>query len=248
MRRPHSFAGHSGGAKLLLPGLADVAATARSHKFVQMGLRGGGDPNENRFRLEIEQLARQLGLHYTVCLVPNARCQTAGVFAGDLVSAHRAACRAAARAYATPIRHTCDCLVLNAYPKDIDLVQAENALVALKTARSPVVKEQGVLLLCTAASEGLGHHGLFAPGGASYRAPRPKRALGGRELWLYAPGVSETEARQMFWEGYPFFRDPAQLCEALRQKFPGGATAAVMPCAPMQQLDDQRTTTTNCPA
>jgi len=243
---PHSFAGYSGGAKLLLPGLADVAATARSHKFVEMGLRGGADPNENRFRREIEQLARELGLGYTVCVVPNSRRETAGVFAGDLVAAHREACRTAARVYATPLRETYDCVVLNAYPKDIDLVQAENALVALKTARAPVVHEQGVLVIATAASEGLGRHGLFAPDGASYRAPRPKRALGRRELWLYAPGVTEAEARQLHWEGYPFFHDPAALCEALAGRFPGAARAAVLPCAPVQQIDDNRSRHTPC--
>lgn len=243
---PHSFAGYSGGAKLLLPGLADVKATARSHKFVQMGLRGGGDPNENRFRLESERLARELGLAYTVCVVPNSRRQTAGVFAGDLVAAHREACRAAARAYATPLRATYDCVILNAYPKDVDLVQAENALVALKTARAPVVHDEGVLVIATAASEGLGRHGLFAPGGHSYRAPRPKRALGQRELWLYAPGVTEAEARQLYWEGYPFFHDGAALYEALEKRFPGSARAAVLPCAPMQQIDDYRSRHTPC--
>jgi len=239
---PHSFAGYSGGAKLLLPGLADVTATARSHKFVQMGLRGGADPNENRFRREIEQLARQLGLNYTVCIVTNSRRETAGVFAGDLVAAHRQACRMAAGVYATPVRDTYDCLVLGAYPKDVDLVQAENALVALKTAGSPLVHERGVLLIATAASEGLGRHGLFAPGGASYQPPRKKRALGGRELWVYAPGATEADARQLFWEGYPFFRDAASLCEAFRQRFLGSVRAGVLPCAPSQQIDDQRMT------
>lgn len=238
---PHSFAGYSGGAKLLLPGLADVKATARSHKFVEMGLRGGADPNENRFRLEIERLARELGLGYTVCMVPNSRRETAGVFAGDLVAAHREACRTAARVYATPLRETYDCVVLNAYPKDVDLVQAENALVALKTARAPVVHGEGILVIATAASEGLGRHGLFAPGGHSYRTPRRKRALGGRELWLYAPGITEEEARQLHWEGYPFFHDAAALCEALGERFPGAARAAVLPCAPVQQIDDRRT-------
>jgi nickel-dependent lactate racemase len=238
---PHSFAGYSGGAKLLLPGLADVAATARSHKFVQMGLRGGSDPNENRFRREIEDLARQLGLNYTVCVVTNSRRETAGVFAGDLVAAHRRACRMAAEVYATPVRDTYDCLMLGTYPKDVDLIQAENALVALKNVGSPLVHERGVVLLATAASEGIGRHGLFSPGGASYQPPKKKRALGGRELWLYAPGVTESEARQLVWDGYPFFADAEQLGEALGRRFPGGARAGVLPCAPSQQVDDQRT-------
>ena len=66
---PHAFAGYSGGAKLVLPGLSDLSATARSHKFVQLGLRGGAAPNENRFRLEAEQLARQAGIKIMFPLV-----------------------------------------------------------------------------------------------------------------------------------------------------------------------------------
>jgi nickel-dependent lactate racemase len=233
---PHSFAGHSGGAKLVLPGLSDLEATARSHKFVQLGLRGGADPNENRFRLETEDLARRLGLAFVVCVVTGGKRETTGVFAGDVAAAHRRACASAQAAYATELTVQYDCIVLNAYPKDCDLVQAENAFVALKTATAPVVREGGVVVLTTAASEGLGRHGLFAPGGASYRKPARKRALGGRELWVYAPTVPPDDVRKLYWEGYPTFREPTELTRALAKRFPDRANAAVFPCAPMQQV------------
>jgi lactate racemase len=98
------------------------------------------------------------------------------------------------------------------------------------------VREGGILLLTTAASEGLGHHGLFEPGGASYQTPRPRRALGGRELWLYAPNVPLGEVRKLYWEGYPVFQRPDELVRALAQKFSGAARGIVLPCAPMQQV------------
>jgi nickel-dependent lactate racemase len=237
---PHAFAGFSGGAKLMVPGLADAQATARSHRFVQMGLRGGQDVNENKFRLEIEGFARRIGFCYAVCVVPNARRETAGVVAGDLVAAHRHACHVAARVYATPLRDTYDCAVLNAYPKDTDLIQAENVFVALGTAHRPIVHDEGILIITTAATEGLGTHGLFAPGGLSYRRPQKKRALGNREIWLYAPSISESTARKLYWEGYSFFRTSAELTRALSRRLPTRARAAVLPCAPLQQIDDQR--------
>jgi len=237
---PHSFAAYSGGAKLVLPGLADVQATVRSHKFVRMGLRGGRNAGENGFRREIEQLARQIGFRYIVCIVPNSRRETAGVFAGDVVAAHRAACSHAEKTYATPLQKTYDCMVLNAYPKDIDLVQSENVMVSLKHVAPSPVREGGVLVVATAASEGIGRHGLFAPGGASYRPPTPKRFLGDRELWLFAPGVTEAESRTLYSKGYPFFRNSKALSVALRGRFPRRARAAVMPCAAMQQLKDKR--------
>jgi nickel-dependent lactate racemase len=237
---PHSFAGYSGGAKLVLPGLSDLEATARSHKFVQLGLRGGVDPNENRFRLEAEKLARRIGLAFVACVVTGGRRETVGVFAGDVVAAHRAACDFARQIYSTEVSAGCDCIFLNAYPKDVDLIQAENAFVALKTAKSPIVRDGGVIVLVTAASEGLGRHGLFEPSGVSYRKPAKKRALGQRELWIHAPSVSPDDIHRLYWEGYPAFRDADELAHALAKRFPGDAKAAVFPCAPMQQVRDLR--------
>lgn len=233
---PHSFAGYSGGAKLVLPGLADVDATARSHQFVQMGLRGGSDPNQNRFRTEIEALAQQLGVRFAICCVPNVRRQLSAIAAGDLVAAHRRACELAKAAYAAQVDGEYDALIVNAYPKDIDLIQAEGAFVALKTlGRSPVA-EGGFYILATAASEGLGEHGLFAPGGANYREPKPIRTLGGRDLWIYAPSVSTDTVRQLYWEGYRHFRSDVELTAALQERLPAGSRIGVLPVGPMQQM------------
>lgn len=237
---PHSFAGHSGGAKLVLPGLADVDATVRSHKFVEMGLRRDNGVRENRFRKEAEEIVGRLGFDFCVNVVPNHRGQIVGLTTGHFITAHRRACEVAERIYRTPLDKTYDLLLLNAWPKDVDLVQAENVFVALQSVRRPVVKEGGVLLIASAASEGVGRHGLFAPGGASYRTPRQKRAMGDREIWLYAPSMSAEAAGQVFWDGYPFFDNADSLHAALAARFPSRIRAGVLPWAPMQRLDDLR--------
>jgi hypothetical protein len=94
--------------------------------------------------------------------------------------------------------------------------------------------------LTTAASEGLGRHGLFEPGGASYRKPTKKRALGDRELWVYAPNVPADAVRKLYWDGYPAFHDAGELRGALASRFPGPTDAAVFPCASMQEVHDLR--------
>ena len=233
---PHPFAGYSGGAKLLVPGLTDLAACERSHKFVQMGLRGGAVPGRNGFRLEIERIARRVGYSFTICCIPDAVREMIGVYAGDIVAAHRLACQTAARAYATPASSSYDCLIVNAYPKDTDLIQSAGALVSLKTATRPVVREGGVVVLTTAASGGLGSHGLFGPGGLSYRAPSPRRDLADRELWLYAPTISPSDVRKLFWEGYRFFQCAEELSAALHKRLGPAARAAILPCGPLQQI------------
>jgi hypothetical protein len=159
-----------------------------------------------------------------------------GVCAGDVVAAHRQACQIAARAYATPASSSYDCLIVNAYPKDTDLIQAEGALVALKTATRPVVNEGGVVVLAAAASGGVGSHGLFDPGGLSYRAPSPRRDLANRELWLYAPTISASDARTLFWEGYRLFQRAEELSKALHKRLGPAARAALLPCGPLQQI------------
>ncbi len=233
---PHPFAGYSGGAKLIIPGLVDLPAVARSHKFVQLGLRGGADPNRNRFRTEAEELARQLGLAFVVCAITNEKRELVGITAGEPVAAHRNACDLAANAYRTEVATEYDCMVVNAYPKDIDLVQSEGALLPLKSTVRDVVAERGVVILTTAASAGIGRHGLFEPGGVNFQAPRKKGAFGDRELWIYAPSLSTDDVRQLYWEGYPVFHDQSRLQAACSDRFPRGTTVAILPAAPMQQL------------
>ena len=125
---------------------------------------------------------------------------------------------------------------MGAFPKDSDLIQAENAWVCLKSLKRPIVREGGIYVIATAASEGLGRHGLFDPTGVSYRQPQEKRALKGRPVWYYAPGVREEQARQFIWEGYPLHDDPRQLIRELEAALPRQARVAAVPCATMQQL------------
>jgi len=235
---PHPFAGFGGGAKLVIPGLTDLDATDRSHKFVLMGLRDGARHGITKFREEVEALVARIGAQFTVTVVPNDRREPVAVFCGDLVASHRAACATAWAAYATPILGDYDCLLLNAYPKDVDLIQSQSALTALKWLGRPAVREGGVLVLTTAATHGLGQHGLFGPGGRSYRPPSRLRTLGDRALWLYAPTLDEGQARAVHWSGYPVFRDASSLSRDLHHRLGSGVRAAILAAAPTQILVD----------
>ncbi len=233
---PHPFAAYSGGAKMVIPGLSDIQAAKRSHKFVQMGLRGGNNPDENRFRTEIETLAIKLGLRFVLCAVVNGDRRTVGLFAGHPVAAHRAACRMASRVFATSVKKQYDVAFVNAYPKDIDLIQSRTAFGILRSGLHPLVHENGLYILSTAASEGLGRHGLFGPGGACYQPPRRLRILAGRDAWIYAPSVSREEAARVFWSGYRHFQTREALLGALKERFGHALRMAVVPNAPMQKL------------
>jgi len=233
---PHALASFGGGAKAVIPGLVDTDTAARCHKFGKLNMARSQTVADNLFRHEIELACRKLGIAFAVCIVPNRQRQIAGLFAGDFVSAHRRAAEFAATAYRTTIVQTYDCLIVNAYPKDIDLIQSEGALVSLKETGPTPVRPDGVIVLTTAASR-TGQHGLFAPGGRNHVPPRQRPALANRELWLYAPNLSSAEARRLHWEGYPFFQDRLALLAALEKRLPQPAAAAVISCGPMQVLE-----------
>ena len=237
---PHPFAGFSAGAKLVIPGLCDVDATERTHKYVLMGLRSAAEVGTNAFRAEIEELVRKIGVHWTVGLVPNTSREPAAVVAGDLVRAHRAACLEATRLYRTTFARTFDCLLLNAYPKDVDLVQSQNALGPPQRLTPYPVREGGIVVMTTAAVRGIGGHGLFAPGGRTYREPSRIRALGNRALWLYAPALRDEQARALHWSGYPFHTDATTMAQSLEQALGREATIGVMPAAALQWAEDRR--------
>jgi len=234
---PHSFAGFSAGAKLILPGLADIATLERSHKYVMMGFRGGvNDVEVNKFREEIEDVAGQIGVDFFVGVVPDSKREIAGVFAGDVVEAHRAGVNFGRRIYRTEIRPPYDVAVFNAYPKDGELLQADTALTALKTLKEEVLTPDGVIVIISRCSNGLGYHGLFGPGMRLSRKPIKRRYLNGRDLIVVAPGINHVEFNTLYWDGYTLANEWDAVISHLKKRYHDKCRVAVFPTAPLQLL------------
>ena len=233
---PHPFAAFSGGAKLVIPGLANLDALARSHKFALMGFSGGRNPDANRFRQQMEEAVRRIGFHWVACAVVNDRRDTVGLFAGDLERAHRAAATAAAEIAVThPPSSPLDALILNAYPKDGELLQIEAAFVGLRSGMFEWLQPGAPIVLAAACQEGLGVHRLFGPGGSLFRTPSPRGFLGQHPLWIYSPAAQEADVRQVFCDRYPLFSSWSAVAAALETHAPGAARRlGVVPCAPLQ--------------
>ncbi len=236
---PHSFAGFSGGAKMIIPGLADMEIVAKTHKSVMMGFMGKlGEVENNRFRKTIETLVRKAGLDFFIGVVLNGDRTIADIYTGDFIEAHRKAAEAARILYQVNINDHVpyDVILLNAFPKDTELLQAENGFIPLKSAGTNLVKEGGTVILTSACSEGMGHHGLFEPGGKLYHPPRPIRFLKGRRFVFYSPNIVPDEFYKLFHNEYLFFREKDKLEKYLMQSIEGKARAAVFPYASLQMV------------
>jgi nickel-dependent lactate racemase len=236
---PHPFAGFSGGGKVVLPGLSDLDAVVRSHKYALMGFGGGLRLEGNRFRADMERAVREIGLDWTVNLVMNSRCETAALVAGDLEAAHRAAA-ARAREIGRTVAPTrlLDCLVLNAYPKDSELLQVEAALVALRGGMLEWLTPEAPVVLLGACPDGLGAHQLFGPGGRLFRKPTQKAYLGGRQLHVVSHATAADGDRSVFWPGYPYHETWGACARALTTVLPATAAIGVATCGPLHVPSD----------
>jgi lactate racemase len=234
---PHPFAGFGGGGKIVIPGLADLDVLARTHKYALMGLSGNTGLEGNRFRGDMEQAVRTIGLHWTLNVVVNSTRETAHAVCGDLVEAHRAAASLASRVGLTPApAEPLDALIVNAFPKDGELLQIESALVGLRSGPLSWLKPGAPVVLTAACRAGLGMHQLFGLGGRLFRAPIARRSFGDHPLIIFAEGVGDTEVRQAFWEGYRSTSRWEQVIEWVEQRH-SAPVVGVLPCGPLQVLE-----------
>ncbi len=232
---PHPFAWFSGGAKIVIPGLADLDVVARSHRFAMMGFHGGHSAETNRFRRSMEQAVRAIRLDWVVGAVVDERRRLIGLAAGDLEGAHRAAATLAVAAGSTPPPPTpVDALVLNAYPKDAELIQMEAAFVALRDGLLDWATPTAPVILMGAATEGLGTHELFGPGGRLYRPPSPRGVLKDHPLLVFAPGAQPEDARLTYWPGYAFANRWDDARTWLESRLGPASRVGIVPAGPLQ--------------
>jgi nickel-dependent lactate racemase len=119
--KPHGSAGYGGGGKAVLPGVAWVESINYMHRVIS-GL--GKNPTtgeckvfENEMRKDMEEAARLAQVDFSVQIVYNERREPAEIFAGDVVTAHHAACRMANQHFRTPTAKNADIVVVNSYPQ-----------------------------------------------------------------------------------------------------------------------------------
>jgi nickel-dependent lactate racemase len=233
---PHPFAGFGGGGKIMIPGLADLDVLARTHKYALMGLSGSTGLEGNRFRGDMESAVRAIGLHWTMNVVVNSRRETAHVVAGDFVEAHRAAAALASQVGQTrPPSGPLDALIVNAYPKDGELLQVESALVALRGAVLSWLRPGAPVVLTAACSGGCGTHHLFGPGGRLFRPAAARRSLGDHPLVIFAESIPPEAVRTVFWKGYSTASTWGEVAALLNRSTPF-PRVGVVPCGPLQLI------------
>ena len=240
----HYFAGYTGGAKALLPGVCSLETITANHSWMVQDSAAAGRIDGNPVREDIEEGERFVGPSFVLNVVLDAHYRVVGAVAGDVTLAHRRACRKVDELYRVPLAERVNVVLASAggWPKDINLYQGHKALENAAHA----VKDDGIIILLAECPEGIGH-ARFAewltcgdPPEESLRRIREHFVLGGHKaaaiakirrrgvrIFLVSSLGAET-VRAMHFVPYA---SPQKALAAAQNELGRTATLAVMPHA-----------------
>ena len=150
----HYFAGYSGGAKAIMPGVSTRNAIQSNHSMMVRPEACAGALETNPLRMDIEEAGRICGIDFIVNVVLSEHKEIIKAVAGHPVAAHRAGCRFLDRIYLKLLPRAADIVLVSqgGAPKDLNLYQTQKALDNARHA----VKQGGIIILIGSCREGLG--------------------------------------------------------------------------------------------
>ena len=150
----HYFAGYSGGAKAIMPGVSTPAAIQQNHRMMVSADACAGKLEGNPVRADIEEAGEICGIDYIVNVVLDEHKHIVYAVAGDVTKAHRVGCAYLDKMYRKKLPQQADIVLVSqgGAPKDANLYQVQKALDNAKHA----VRDGGTIILIGACVEGLG--------------------------------------------------------------------------------------------
>ena len=152
---PHFFAGFSGGVKGIMPGCAGLETVMSNH-----GAKNIGDPHAtfgitegNILWEELRDIALRVGSSFLLNVTLNEERGITGVFAGDMLAAHKAGCEFVRRSAMQKVKAPFDVVVTtnSGYPLDLNLYQGVKGM----SAGARIIDNGGTLILACECREGV---------------------------------------------------------------------------------------------
>jgi len=150
--KPHAWAGFSGGAKIVLPGVSSWEAIGRNHMLAVSSDARFGQIDGNPVREDMEEVAGTVGLNMIVNTVLDDEGRMIDVVAGDFIDAHRKGVEVDRRLFEYKIKDEVDILIAAFGPRDETLW---GVLVEKFVGVKEILKDGGTLILVAACPNGL---------------------------------------------------------------------------------------------
>ena len=156
----HFLAGFSGGRKSVLPGIAATRTVQKNHAL-SLASGGGFEPTVrsgctegNPVHEDMCEAAKLFNPDFIINTVVDESYRIVGVFAGDVIKAHEAACRLVDDLNCVEIPKKCPVVIASAggYPKDINVYQPMKTLCHMLEC----VSDGGTLIMLSESREGFG--------------------------------------------------------------------------------------------
>ena len=177
-----------------------------------------------------------VGLDFLVNAVPSRNLHPLAVECGAFPAVHKHCVQAAREAWQVALRQPVyDIALLNAYPKDIDLIQSYMALNVCLFPRIGMLRDGGIAVLTTPAPDGATTHSLGGIGCRGHEIPTPG-VMQGRTLAVFSPGLNRYDIEGYFPSGTRLFNRPEQMLRSLSADYRGPLRVAVFHCASLQWL------------
>lgn len=150
----HYFAGYSGGAKAIMPGVSSRAAIQANHSMMVRPEARAGALEDNPLRRDIEEAGMICGIDFILNVVLGEHKEILRAAAGHPVNAHRAGCAFLDTLYRKELLWAADIVLVSqgGAPKDLNLYQVQKALDNARHA----VRPGGIIVLIGSCKEGLG--------------------------------------------------------------------------------------------
>lgn len=177
----HYFAGYSGGAKAIMPGVSTRDAIQSNHSMMVRPEACAGALETNPLRMDIEEAGAICGIDFILNVVLSEHKEIIRAVAGHPVKAHRAGCAFLDTLYLKELPHGADIVLVSqgGAPKDLNLYQTQKALDNARHAVNP----GGVIVLIGSCKEGLGE-GVFEEWMTTSPSPQAMIERIGRDFQL----------------------------------------------------------------
>ena len=152
---PHFFAGFSGGIKGIVPGCAGLETVMNNH-----GVKNIGDPRAtfgvtigNPLWEDLRDMALRVGPSFLLNVSLNDERGITGVFAGDIIEAHRVGYKFVRQSAMQKVTAPFDVVVTtnSGYPLDLNLYQGVKGM----SAGARILKKGGLLIIACECREGV---------------------------------------------------------------------------------------------
>lgn len=158
---PHLFAGFSGGVKCIMPGVASLQTVMSNH-----GFRHIADPHStfgitegNPIWEEMRDIGLRCGKSFLLNVTLNNDREITGVFAGDILEAHRVGCEFVRASAMQQVDEPYDIVITtnSGYPLDLNLYQTAKGM----GAAARIVKKDGTIIIASECREGVPSNSAF---------------------------------------------------------------------------------------